>query len=140
MALKVQKVETWVAPLEDKPGNLATRLGALSDAGASLEFVLARRAPDKPGTGVIFVTPIKGAVQSRAADQAGFRRTKSLHALRIEGPDKKGEGAKIARAVAEKKLNLRGLSAAAIGKKFVAHVAFDTDADATKAARIVRAL
>ena len=101
MALKVQKVETWVAPLEDQPGSLAAKLSALSDAGISLEFVLARRAPDKPGTGVVFVTPINGAAQCRAAVEAGFRETKSLHALRVEGPDKKGEGTRIARALAE---------------------------------------
>jgi predicted amino acid-binding ACT domain protein len=105
-----------------------------------LEFVLARRAPDKPGTGVVFVTPISGVAQSRAAEQAGFRKAKSLHALRVEGPDKKGEGARLARALAEKQLNLRGLSAATIGRKFVAHIAVDTPADVADAARILRAL
>jgi len=140
MALKTEKVDTWVAALEDKAGNLATKLGALSKAGASLGFVLARRAPDKPGTGVVFVSPISGAAQGKAAEQAGFRKTRSLHALRVEGADRKGEGARIARALAEKGLNLRGLSAATIGKKFVAHIAVDTSADVAKAARALRAL
>ncbi len=140
MTLKVQKVDTWVAPLEDQPGSLAAKLSALSDAGISLEFVLARRAPDKPGTGVLFVTPIAGAAQCRAAEAAGFRKTKSLHALRIEGPDKKGEGARIARALAEKQLNLRGLSAGTIGKKFVAHLAVDSPADVAKAVRTLQGL
>lgn len=138
--MKVQRVDTWVAPLQDQPGNLADKLSALSKAGASLEFVLARRAPDKPGTGVVFVTPISGTAQSKAAEQAGFRKTKSLHALRVEGADRKGEGARIARALAEKGLNLRGLSAATIGRKFVAHIAVDTPADVAKAARILRGL
>ncbi|MBP8259938.1 MAG: hypothetical protein KA118_09785, partial [Verrucomicrobia bacterium] len=88
MALKVGRVDTWVASLEDKPGNLAAKLNALAKAGVNLEFVLARRAPDQPGTGVVFVTPIKGAAGCRAARQEGFRKTKSLHAVRIEGPDK----------------------------------------------------
>jgi len=140
MAMNVQKVDTWVAPLEDQPGSLAAKLSALSDAGISLEFALARRAPEKPGTGVLFVTPIAGAAQCRAAEAAGFRKTKSLHALRIEGPDKKGAVARITRALAEKKLNLRGLSAATIGKRFVAHVAVDTPADVAKAGRILRTL
>lgn len=140
MKMKIQRVDTWVAPLEDKPGNLAAKLSALSNSGASLEFVLARRAPDKPGTGVVFVTPISGAAQCRAAEKAGFRKTKSLHALRVEGPDKRGEGAKMARALAEKKLNLRGLLAATIGRKFVAYIAVDTPADVAKAARILRVL
>ena len=138
MTLKIQKVDTWVAPLEDRPGSLAAKLRALADAGVNLEFVLARRAPDKPGTGVVFVTPIQGAAPSRAAEGAGFRKTKSLHALRIEGPDQKGEGARIAQALAEKELNLRGLSAITIGKKFVAYVAVDTAAEVAKAGRILR--
>ena len=49
MALKVQRVDTWAASLEDEPGSLAAKLEALSSAGVNLEFVIARRAPDKPG-------------------------------------------------------------------------------------------
>ncbi|HRZ45999.1 MAG TPA: amino acid-binding protein [Candidatus Paceibacterota bacterium] len=140
MALKVGRVDTWVASLEDKPGNLAAKLNALAKAGVNLEFVLARRAPDQPGTGVVFVTPIKGAAGCRAARQEGFRKTKSLHAVRIEGPDKAGQGARVTQALGEQGLNLRGLSAAAVGKNFVTHIAFDTAADAAKAMRILRGL
>ena len=140
MKLKIQRVDTWAASLKDQPGGLAARLKALASVGVNLEFVLARRAPDKPGTGVVFVTPINGAAQCRAAEEAGFRKTKSLHALRVEGPNKKGEGARMARALAEKGLNLRGLSAATIGRQFVAYIAVDTSADVAKAARILRVL
>lgn len=140
MALKVQRVDTWAATLKDKPGNLATKLDALAKAGVNLEFVIARRALDKPSTGVVFVTPIRGASQCRAARQAGFSLTKSLHTVRIEGPDKKGAGAKMTLALAAQGLNLRGLSAAAINKKFVAHIALDKAADASKAMRTLRSL
>jgi hypothetical protein len=140
MVLKVQRVDTWAASLKDKSGSLAAKLGALADAGVNLEFVIARRAPDKPGTGVVFVTPIKGVAGCRAARLAGFNLTKSLHTLRIEGADRKGEVARVTWALAEQGLNVRGLSAAAINKKFVAHVALDNNADAAKAMRIVRAL
>jgi len=140
MALTVQRVDTWAASLKDRPGSLAARLGALAEAGVNLEFVIARRTPDKPGTGVVFVMPIKGVARCRAARQAGFKPTKSLRTVRIEGPDKKGAGARIARALAAQGLNLRGLSAAAINKKFVAHIALDKGADAAKAMRILRSL
>ena len=126
--------------MEDRPGELAAKLKSLAQAGVNLEFVIARRAPDKPGEGVVFVTPIQGAAGVRAAKAAGFMKTDSLHTVRIEGADKKGEGAKITQALAEKGLNLRGLSAAAINKKFIAHVALDTAADAAKATRLLRAL
>jgi hypothetical protein len=140
MALKAERVDTWAASIEDKPGGLAAKLNILAQAGANLEFVVARRAPEKAGTGVVFATPIKGAAQVRAARQAGFEKTESLHAVRIEGPNKAGEGAKITQALAEKGLNLRGLSAAGIGSRFVAHIALDTAADAMKAIRVLRGL
>jgi hypothetical protein len=140
MALKVSRVDTWAAAIVDKPGGLEGKLDALAQAGANLEFVIARRTPEKPGTGVVFVTPIKGAKQAKAAKAAGFRKTQSLNAVRVEGPDKPGQGARIAHALAIAGLNLRGLSAAAIGKRFVAHIALDTPADAAKAMRLLEAL
>ena len=140
MALKIERVDTWAASLEDRPGELAAKLKCLAQAGVNLEFVIARRAPDKPGEGVVFVTPIKGAAGVRAAKAAGFMKTDSLHTVRIEGADKKGEGSKITEALAEKGVNLRGLSAAAINKKFVAHLALDSAADAANVVRILRTL
>jgi hypothetical protein len=119
---------------------LAKKLEALATAGAKLEFVIARRAPDKPGTGVVFLTPLKGPAQIRAAKNAGFEKTTALHSVRIEGTDKAGLGAQITRALAEAGINLRGLSAAAIGKRFIGHLALDSAADATKAAGIMRRL
>ena len=137
---KVTRVDTWAAALQDEPGSLAKKLGALAGAGVNLEFVIARRAPDKPGKGVVFVTPIKGPKGSRAARQAGFAKTRGLHTVRVAGPDKKGQGTRIAEALAKEGLNLRGLSAAAIGRQFVAHIALDGSGDAAKVARILKAL
>ena len=140
MPFKAERVDTWAASIEDKPGSLASKLSALASAGVNLEFVIGRRAPEKPAKGVVFVTPIKGSNGSRVARQAGFEKTNSLHTIRIEGSDKAGQVAKITQALADKGLNVRGLSAAAIGKTFVTHIALDTAANATTAARIIRAL
>jgi hypothetical protein len=134
----VERQDTWAAGIKNVPGALAEKLTALADAGANLEFVIARRESKKDG--VVFVTPIKGAKQASAAKKAGFAKTKTLHAIRVEGPDKKGAGAAIAQALADAGINLRGLSAAAIGRKFVCNIAVDTAADATKAGRILRKL
>jgi predicted amino acid-binding ACT domain protein len=119
---------------------LADKLAALAAAGANLEFIIARRAPEQRGSGVVFVTPLKGAEQIKAAQAAGFQRTGSLHSLRVEGADKPGMGAKLAGALAEAGINLRGLSAAAIGKRYVTHVALDTAQDAAKAAAVLKKL
>jgi hypothetical protein len=138
--MKTKRVTTWAAAIEDQPGGLAAKLNALALAGVNLEFLIARRAPEKRGTGVVFITPVDGAKQCRAAKAAGFRKTDNLHTVRIEGDDKPGIGARLTQAFADQGLNLRGLSAAAIGKKFVCHVAMDSEADAAKAMRIVRSL
>lgn len=138
--MKVERVDTWATDMKDAPGGLAEKLEALQAAGVNLEFAIARRRPERKGAGVVFVTPIRGTAQCRAARKAGFEKTRSLHTLRIEGADRAGMGAQIAQALADKGLNLRGLSAAAIGRKFVAHIALDTAADATKAARVLKAL
>ncbi|MFH1732063.1 MAG: ACT domain-containing protein [Planctomycetota bacterium] len=138
MALKVSRVDVWAAGLKDRPGQLAAKLAALAEAGANVQFVVARRAPDKPGTGVVFVTPLKGAKQLAAAKKAGFMRARSLRSVRVEGPDKRGIGAKLAHALADAGINLRGLSAAALGKKFVCYLALDKAADATRAIRVLK--
>lgn len=140
MAFKVQRVDTWAASLEDTPGSLAGKLIALSKAGINLDFIVARRAPDKPGTGVVFAAPVQGAAATRAAKKAEFQPTKTLHTVQIQGPSKVGQGAILIRALADAGLNLRGVSAAAIGSKFVAYIALDTTADAAKAVRVLRAL
>lgn len=88
--------------------------------------------------GVVFVTPIKGPKQVRAARRAGFEKTKSLHGIRIATGNKPGFGAELTQQFAAAGLNLRGFSGAAIGNRAILHVAFDTDADAAKAMRLLR--
>ena len=137
MKLLVSRADVWAATIQDRPGAIAAKLAPLAQARANLEFVIARRSPDRPGKGVLFVTPLKGARQIRAAKGAAFKKTKSLHSLRVEGPDKAGVGAKMTQALGKAGINLGGLSAAALRKQFVAYLAFDTAADAARAARIL---
>lgn len=138
MALKVTKVKVWAANIEDKPGGLAKVLEALAGAGANLQCAIARRSPDKPGQGVVYVTPVRGKKVEAAAASAGLAPAGNIATLKIEGPDKPGVGARIARAVADAGINARGLSAAVVGKQFVAYIGFDSEADADKAAAAVR--
>ena len=140
MSLDIQKTSVWAASIEDRPAGLAEKLVALNGSGAHLEFILARRAPEMPGHGVVFVAPLKGPKQTRAADKAGFFRTEALHALRVEGKDKAGTGRQLTEVLGVAGLNLRGFSAATIGKKFVAYLAFDDEDESKLAAKILRKL
>ncbi len=138
MAYSVNKCDVWVAEIDDRPGGLADKLDGLAQAGASLEFVISRRAPDKPGKGVVFLTPVRGAKQTRAANEAGFNTTSRIHSVRVSGPDRQGLGVKMTRALADAGLNLRGVSGAAVGRQSVAYFGFDSAEDATSAMKILK--
>jgi len=138
MAYAIKKVDVWAGEIEDRPGGLGEKLASLSGAGANFEFLISRRAADKPGTGVVFLTPIKGAKQKSAAQQAGLNTTDSLHSVRVEGPDRSGLGTKMTQALADAGINLRGVSAAALGRRAVTYLAFDSAADADNAIRILK--
>lgn len=138
MAYRINKVDVWAGEVEDRPGALAKKLAVLSQAGANFEFLISRRAPEKPGTGVVFLTPIKGAAQKRAAAETGLNTTDTLHSVRVEGADRPGLGTKMSSALADAGINLRGISAAALGRRSVTYFAFDSASDAQEAIRILR--
>jgi hypothetical protein len=138
MAIKATRAEVWAATIEDRPGGAAEKLEALAKGGANLEMVLTRRTPEQAGQGVMFVTPVKGAKATRAAQAAGFSKPASIHSVRIEGGDKPGLGSKIARALAAGGISFRGMTGAAIGRKFIAYLALDSAEDAAKAVSLLR--
>jgi len=138
MSTIAEHEDVWVASMDDKPGALTNKLTALAEAGADLDFIIARRAPDKPGTGVVFVTPLRGDRESEAAAELGFTATNRLHSVRVEGRNEPGIAAKLTQKVAEAGLNLRGFSGAAMGTQYVLHLAFDSVEDARKAIALLR--
>jgi hypothetical protein len=137
MELLIEKVDVWAAPIQDKPGALAALLKPLHRAGADLQFIIARRSPDKPGTGVVFVTPLQGDREVRAASQLGFNVTQSLQTIRVMGLDKPGVVGELVQALGEEGVNLRGLAASVIGRQFVAYLGLDSLEDTHKAMDIL---
>jgi hypothetical protein len=140
MTLKVSRVDLWTASIDDRAGGAADRLEPLSKAGANFEFVFSRRTPEQPGTGMLFVTPVKGAKVIQAAQAAGFAKPQNIHSVRIEGANKQGVTAMVARALANGGISFRALSASGIGSKFVGYVALDTAEDAAKAVSLLKKL
>ena len=53
----VEHVDVWAATIEDKPGGLAHVLAELREAGADLQFIIARRAEPGKGVSVRHATP-----------------------------------------------------------------------------------
>jgi hypothetical protein len=138
MSLKVSKVEVWSAAIDDRAGGAADKVEPLAKAGANFEFVFARRTPEKPGMGIVFITPVKGAKVIQAARAAGFDKSLDMHPLRIEGTDKPGVTAKVVRALAGARISFRGFSASAVGKKFVGFLVVDNAEDAARAAGLLK--
>ena len=140
MAIKASRIDVWMTVIDDRPGGAADKLEALAKAGADLEVLFARRTPEHPGQGILFAGPIKGAKVTRAAQAAGFAKADTIHGVRIEGGDKPGLGARIARAVAEAGISSRGMNGMAIGKNFLSFVMLDSADDAAKAVKALRKL
>ena len=140
MTLKVTKTDVWMAKIQDQPGGLAKVMKTIAGAGANLECVIARRQPGQSGAGVVFVTPLKGRRPLATATAAGFKATQRIATLKVEGGDRPGLGAQLAQAVGAANVNLRGLTAAALGRKFVCYLGFDNWRDANRAATAIRAL
>ncbi len=137
MDLIVEHAEVWAATIEDKPGGLAGVLTVLNQAGADLQSVISRRAPDQPGKAVVFVTPLQSDAEIAAAAQVGFNVTQTLHSLRVIGLNRLGIVAELAQKLADAGINLRGFSASVLGTQFIAYAAVDSLQDAKKAAAIL---
>jgi hypothetical protein len=138
--LLVEKEDVWAASVEDKPGALAAKLSSLSDAGADLGFIIVRRSPEKPGTGVVFVTPLRGDREVRAGAAAGFAVTTTLHSICVEGPDESGVAARLAKTIGDAGINMRGFSAAVLGLRFVAHIGVDSSRDQETVVELLKSL
>lgn len=125
MEYEITQVEVWAGTVEDRSGGAARVLAALSEAGANLEFAIARPAVDQPGAGTLFVAPVVGEEPVRIAESVGLRRS-GIHVLRVTGPDRPGLVAGLTSALAEQGVNLGGLSTAAIGGQGVMYFRFNT--------------
>jgi hypothetical protein len=136
MGFEITKVDVWVGEIEDRPGALGNKLGAVMRAGADLDFMLARSLGEKPGVAVLFIAPLHGPEQAAAAEEVGLRKS-SIQILRITGPDRPGLGAGITSAIAEAGINIRGFSGTALGDRSLFYVRFDSSDDVVRAAQIL---
>src|SRR4030088_2426591 len=92
MGFKLDRVHVWSGDIADMAGGVAGKLAHLAQSGANLEYIFTRRLPDKPGMGILFIAPVSGAVQVRAAKAAGLTETFDPVVLRVEGDNEAGLG------------------------------------------------
>jgi len=134
----VERVNVWSASLNDKPGGLSTKLKGLDEAGVDLDFIIARRAPENPGSGIVFVSPLRGDREVRAASMLGFAISGSIAAVRVEGENEPGAAARLTDLIADAEINMRGFSGAVVGNRYIAYIGFDSPGDANRAANVIQ--
>src|SRR3954453_16062896 len=98
LSFKMQRVHVYHATVKDEPGGIAATLKPLADAGAHLEYVYSQRSTEKPGHGELYVAPIQGNGQAKAARAVGMHEVGEPIVMRVEGDDKAGLGGRLTQA------------------------------------------
>lgn len=137
MGFKLDRIHVWSGEIPDQPGSMSSKLALLAQAGANLEFILTRRQPDRPGTGILYVAPVTGAASVRAARASGLAEAQSPVVLRVEGDNRAGLAHRLTQQWALAGINLQGLMMSVLRERFVGYAAFDTIEDANRAAQIL---
>ena len=137
MSFKWDRVHLWSCEVTDKAGSVAEKLAFLTQADANLEYIFTQRLVNKPGMGILYVAPITGPLQTRAARAAGMAETETPIVRRIEGDNEAGLAHHLTQQWAITGISLQGLTMSVLGNKFVGYAVFDTGNDANKAAQIL---
>jgi hypothetical protein len=116
---------------------LADVLTALAGAGANLRVVMGYTFPGQSDHAAIEVYPVSGKKVSGAASAAGLEPS-PIPCLLVEGDDRAGLGADMARAVAGQNVNVSFVMAETVGRRFSAVFGFDSDAAAATAGKAIK--
>lgn len=137
--INIHRVQVWTGEIPDRPGAAAAKLEVLARSGVDLEYVFTRPHPRKPDFGLIFLAPIRGADEVRAARAAGLAPALDVAMLCVEGKHRAGVGYDLMSQLAIAGINLRGLSISSLGDRFAAYLAFDDPDTAAQAVQILAA-
>jgi hypothetical protein len=137
MAVTAKKITLWRKEVMNSPGMLAEVLTPLAGAGANLRVVMGYTFPGQSDRAAIEVYPISGKKVAGAAAAAGLGAS-PIPCLLVEGDDRAGLGADMARAVAHQGVNVSFVIAETVGRKFSAVFGFESDADAATAGKAIR--
>jgi hypothetical protein len=137
MSISVKKITLWRCVVTNRPGALAEVLAPVAAAGADLQVVMGYRESGEPLKAAVEVYPVSGRKLTQAAEGAGLVAS-AIPAVLVSGTNRPGLGHRIAQAVADAGINLTFLVAQVVGRNHSAVLGFENDADATRAAAIVR--
>jgi len=137
MPVTVKKITLWRRDLENRPGALARVLDPVARAGADLQVAMGYRIPGQEDRAVIELAPVEGRKSSAAAEEAGLRPS-DIPTLIVQGDNRVGLGRQLAQEMGEAGINLAFLVALVVGRRYAGVFGFESDADAQKAAEIIK--
>jgi hypothetical protein len=137
MAVTVKKIALWRKEVENQMGVLARTLEPLGQAGADLQVLMGYRFPGNEAKAMIELYPVAGKKSTAAAKQAGLSPS-TIPALLIEGDNKAGLAYNIVQALAGAGINMSFLVAHVVGRRYAATFGFENEADAKKAAALIK--
>jgi predicted amino acid-binding ACT domain protein len=137
MGVAVKQITLWRSEVANRPGALAGMLGPLAQAGGNLKVVMGYRMPGEENRAAIEVYPVTGRKVTAAARSVGLSDS-GIPTLLVDGDDRPGLGAAIARGVAEAGINMIFLMAQVVGRRYSAIIGLESAADARKAAAVVK--
>ena len=98
---------------------------------------MAYRYPGDQNKAAIELYPVSGKKSAAAAQTAGLAPS-SISTLLVEGDNRPGLGHAIARAVGDAGINMSFVMAQVVGRRYSALFGFENDADANKAATLIK--
>ena len=137
MAVTVKKIMLWRKEVENRAGVLANALAPLAHAGTDIHVVMAYRFPGQESKAAIELYPVTGKKSLTAAKEAGFSAS-AIPALLVEGDNRAGIGYATAQAISDAGINIDFVVAQVVGRKYSAVFGFESEADATRCAAIIR--
>src|SRR2546422_11669663 len=139
MAVTVKRITLWRADGDNHPGGPARAPEALAQAGADLRLVMGYRLPHTPERAAIELYPVSGKRATAAAAEAGLAESRDIPCLLVEGDNRPGLGAAIARGLADAGINIAFLVAQVVGRRFTAPFVIVDVATAATATRVIKA-
>jgi predicted amino acid-binding ACT domain protein len=139
MELTVKGIQLWILVGADRKGLLADALEPLTEAGADLQVVMGYRFPGELDRAAVEVFPIDGPTAEAAARRVGFELS-DTPCVSVEGQDRKGLGAQMARALSDAGISMAFHVAQTGGRKFSAVIGFVSEEDAATATKIIKGL
>ena len=123
--------------VDNSPRMLASVLQPLSEAGADLQVVMAYRYPGGGSKAAMELYPISDRRSAAAAQTAGLAPS-SISILVVEGDNRPGLGHTIAKVVGDAGINMSFVMAQVVGRRYSAVFCFENEADASKAATLIK--